>query len=170
MPSEIKEAVDEMLRIGTFSYEQIKDYLAQQGVSVSQSSICRYAQRLAQNYQELQIAQEHYRALLQEARKYPDLDTTEVLTRLASHRMLHALMAKGEKEWDGLQVEKLLKEISGLTRAVAYKQRVETQNKEEAALALDEIRATVFSALAQEQPQLYRDLERWLESRKEAAR
>ena len=49
---------------------------------------------------------------------------------------------------------------------VAYKQRVDMQNKDVVTAALDEVQASVFSALAQEQPELYRQVAKFIERKK----
>ena len=58
-----------------------------------------------------------------------------------------------------------------MTKAVAYKQRIDLQNKEDVAAAIDELRAEFFSALSAEHPDLYRQLIQILDrGEKEAAR
>ena len=56
------------------------------------------------------------------------------------------------------ELDKLLKEANGMTKAVAYKQRIDLQNKEDVAAAADELKAEFFSALSTEHPDLYRQL------------
>ena len=167
LPPELRQAVDEMLKAGTFRYEEVQQYLADNGVDVSQSSICRYARRLVESYREIITAQESFKALLAEAEKYPELDTTEVLTRIASHRMLSALVNKPDDEWDGIQADKLLKEISAMTRAVAYKERLAVQSQEETEAAMDAVQKALYKALADEKPELYRQLVSFLQAKKD---
>lgn len=166
LPPQLRNAVDEMLKATTFTYEDIKQYLAENGVSVSESAICRYARNLCADLEAIRIAQENFKALMAEAEKCPELDTTAVLTRIASHRMLDALVNKPAEEWSGMRIDKLLQEISGMTRAVAYKERIAVQNKDEVTAALDEVKAQVFSALAAERPELYEQVARWLGQKK----
>ncbi len=45
-----------------------------------------------------------------------------------------------------------------MTKAVAYKQRIDLQNKTEAQAAADEMKAEFFAALGTEHPELYRQL------------
>ena len=71
-----------------------------------------------------------------------------------------------DEDWNEMRVDKLMREISGVTRAVAYKQRVDMQNKDVVTAALDEVQASVFSALAQEQPELYRQVAKFIERKK----
>ena len=98
--------------------------------------------------------------------KYPEQDSAEILTRIASHKMMAALVSKSDKDWNEMRADKLLKEISGLTRAMAYKQRVDIQNKDVVSAALDEVQASVFSALADEKPELYRQVVQFLDKKR----
>lgn len=101
-----------------------------------------------------------------ELEKYPEQDASEVLTRIVSHKLLTALVSKTDEEWNELRADRLLREISGVTRAVAYKKRVDMQNKDVVTAALDEVGASVFSALADEQPELYQKVARFIERKK----
>ncbi len=40
-----------------------------------------------------------------------------------------ALTSKKDEDWSAVSVDKLMNQISGLTRAVAYKKRVELQKQ-----------------------------------------
>ena len=115
----------------------------------------------------LRITQENFKALAAEAQKVPELEYTEVINRVAAQRMLQAVVSKSEEEWNGIALDKLLREMNGLTKAVAVKQRADHQNKEGAALAVDELKAEFFSALGAEHPELYRQLVSVLEKQQE---
>ena len=129
LPPEMKATVEEMIMDGSATYSDIVTYLEQQGYSLSVSSVCRYAQGYVENLQTLQIAQANFRNMLDELERYPDLDTTEALVRVASQNLMTALTSKKDEDWSAVSVDKLMNQISGLTRAVAYKKRVELQNK-----------------------------------------
>ena len=121
---------------------------------------------MAESYRDLIVAQENFEALRKEVEKYPEQDAAEVLLRIAIHKMMLALTSKTEKDWSEMRADKLMREISGVTRAVAYKQRVDMQNKDVVTAALDEVQASIFSALAQEQPELYKQVAKFIERKK----
>ena len=166
LPPEVRNAVDNMLLAGTMRYDEILQYIAGQGVDASKSSLCRYAKRLADTYRDLTLAQDNNDMIRKDLEKYPEQDATEALTRIVGHKLLTALVSKTDEEWSELRADKLLQEISGVTRAVAYKKRVEMQNQDIVTAALDEVQASVFSALADEQPELYQKLARFIERKK----
>lgn len=141
LPPEVRNAVDNMILTCTVRLPEIQAYIEEQaGVDVSTSTISRYGKRLSETYRDLTIAQENFEALRKEVEKYPEQDSAEILTRIASHKMMAALVSKSDKDWNEMRADKLLKEISGLTRAMAYKQRVDIQNKDVVSAALDEVR------------------------------
>lgn len=94
LPPEMKATVEEMIMDGSATYSDIVTYLEQQGYSLSVSSVCRYAQGYVENLQTLQIAQANFRNMLDELERYPDLDTTEALVRVASQNLMTALTLK----------------------------------------------------------------------------
>lgn len=167
LPPEVRNAVDNMLLSCTVRIPEIQAYIQEQaGVSVSESTVSRYGKRLAESYRDLIVAQENFEALRKEVEKYPEQDAAEVLLRIAIHKMMLALTSKTEKDWSEMRADKLMREISGVTRAVAYKQRVDMQNKDVVTAALDEVQASIFSALAQEHPELYKQVAKFIERKK----
>lgn len=158
LPPEMKATVEEMIMDGSATYSDIVAYLEQQGYSLSVSSVCRYAQGYVENLQTLQIAQANFRNMLDELERYPDLDTTEALVRVASQNLMTALTSKKDEDWSAVSVDKLMNQISGLTRAVAYKKRVELQNKSDIEAGTGDLKSALWSAMAKERPDLYKQV------------
>lgn len=131
--------------------------------SLSVSSVCRYAQGYVENLQTLQIAQANFRNMLDELERYPDLDTTEALVRVASQNLMTALTSKKDEDWSAVSVDKLMNQISGLTRAVAYKKRVELQNKSDIEAGTGDLKSALWSAMAKERPDLYKQVSAYLD-------
>ena len=146
LPPEMKATVEEMIMDGSATYSDIVTYLEQQGYSLSVSSVCRYAQGYVENLQTLQIAQANFRNMLDELERYPDLDTTEK-----------------DEDWSAVSVDKLMNQISGLTRAVAYKKRVELQNKSDIEAGTGDLKSALWSAMAKERPDLYKQVSAYLD-------
>ena len=163
LPPEMKATVEEMIMDGSATYSDIVTYLEQQGYSLSVSSVCRYAQGYVENLQTLQIAQANFRNMLDELERYPDLDTTEALVRVASQNLMTALTSKKDEDWSAVSVDKLMNQISGLTRAVAYKKRVELQNKSDIEAGTGDLKSALWSAMAKERPDLYKQVSAYLD-------
>ncbi len=162
---ELKATVEQML-LSDATYAEIVDFLEDNGVSVSIASVCRYAQDYDANIQALAIAQENFRAMMEELERYPDLDTTEAIIRLTSQNMFKALANTTEEDWQGIKVDKMMKEATGLIRAAAYKKRVEVQNQTDTEAGLDAVRSLVFEAMAKERPDLYAEVTKFLATKK----
>ncbi|EFB74698.1 hypothetical protein SUBVAR_07001 [Subdoligranulum variabile DSM 15176] len=163
LPPEMKATVEEMILDGSATYSEIVEYLQEHGYSLSVSSVCRYAQGYVENMQTLQIAQQNFRSMMEELDRYPDLDTTEALVRIASQNLMSALASKKDEDWSKVGVDKLMNQISGLTRAVAYKKRVELQNKTDLEAGADDIKTALWTAMAKERPDLYRQVSAYLD-------
>ena len=165
LPEDLRAAVEQMLLTGS-TYADIVDFLAGQGIGISAASVCRYAKAYQANVEMLSIAQENFRRMSAEMEKYPDLDTTEAIIRLASQNMFNALAAAPEESWQSVKLDKLLKETNGLIRAAAYKKRIEIQNQDSLDNGLDAIRSLAFEAMAKEGPDLYRAVNDYLLAKK----
>jgi hypothetical protein len=170
LPPEMKSTVEEMILDGGVTYNEIVAYLEKAGYSLSVSSVCRYAQGYVQNLQTLQIAQANFRNMLDELDRYPDLDTTEALVRVASQNLMTALASKKDEDWSAVSVDKLMNQISGLTRAVAYKKRIELQNKNDLQAGTDDLKSQLWSTMAKEQPELYKQVAGYLERKNQESK
>ena len=157
LPPEMKATVEEMILDGSATYTEIVDYLQE------------HAQGYVENLQTLQIAQANFRNMLDELERYPDLDTTEALVRVASQDLMTALTAKKEEDWNAVSVDKLMNQISGLTRAVAYKKRVELRNKTDLEAGTDDVKTMLWRTMATEKPELYKQVTAYLDKKAQAA-
>ena len=153
LPPEMKATVEEMILDGSATYTEIVDYLQEHGYSLSVSSVCRYAQGYVENLQTLQIAQANFRNMLD----------------VASQDLMTALTAKKEEDWNAVSVDKLMNQISGLTRAVAYKKRVELRNKTDLEAGTDDVKTMLWRTMATEKPELYKQVTAYLDKKAQAA-
>lgn len=165
LPPELKATVEQMLLTNQY-YWQIQEFLAENGVSVSQSAICRYAQHFDADMQRLMIANENFKAMMQELERCPDLDTTEAIVRLTSQNLFKALANTSEEDWQDIKPQELMKQATGLVRAAAYKKRVEVQNQTDTEAGLEAVRQLVFDAMAKERPDLYDEVNKFLKVKK----
>ena len=115
----------------------------------------------------LTVAQENFRRMMDELDKYPGLDTTEAIIRLTSQNLLTALANTSEEDWQGVSIDKMLREANALVRAAAYKKRVEVQNQDAAEAGLDAVKSLVWEAMARERPELYRQVSEFLSSKRQ---
>ena len=159
LPPEIRNTVDAMVQDpADFTYNDIREYLASLDIKISKSAIGPYARDLMASLEALAISQESIRAMMETAAKVPEVDAVEIINRIAGQKIVQAIINKPDEEWTDVALDKLLREANAMTKAVAYKQRIDLQNKEDVAAAADELKAEFFSALSTEHPDLYRQL------------
>jgi hypothetical protein len=161
----LKETVEEMLLAGS-TYTDIVNYLIQNDISISIASICRYAKSYNASVAMLNVAQENFRRMMDELDKYPDLDTTEAMIRLASQNVFNALANTEEDQWAKIDKDKLLSSALGIVRAAAYKKKVDISVKNDMDTGLEAVKNLVWEAMAQENPTLYKEVASYLKTKK----
>ena len=157
LPEDLKSAVEEMLLTGS-TYSDIVQFLKDNEQSVSVAAVCRYARAFNANMEQLRMANENFKNMMDEINRYPELDTTEAIIRIASGNVFNRLANAEDADWDEVKLEKLLKETNGLIRATAYKKRIELQNKEIRDTAIDEMKGLMFQEMAKDNPDLYKSV------------
>ena len=154
-----------MLLTGS-TYSEIVKSLKENEQSVSVASVCRYARAFNANVEQLRMANENFKNMMDEINRYPDLDTTEAIIRIASGNVFNRLANAEEQDWDEVKLDKLLKETNALIRATAYKKRIDLQNKEVRDTAIDEMKGLMFTEMAKDNPELYKMVVSYLNSKK----
>ncbi len=163
----LKDTVEQMLLSG-HTYKEIVEFLKANGESMSQMAICTYAKKYRATVEMLNVAQTNFNSLMDEMDRYPDIDTSEALIRLSSNHILNALSTLSDEDLKEMPVDKLIKETSALIRATAYKKRIQLQNQEEFDTALDAVKSLVFELMKKEKPELYKQVNEFLNEKKTA--
>ena len=156
LPADIKEAVEQMI-LGDYTYRDVCDFVRDTAnVTLSEAAVCRYAQGLNASVQEIRLASENMRALTEEMQKFPQLDTTEGIARLISHKVLQAVQQMDEialKEADPL---KLIEKATALIRAVSLKNSTDIKTANLKNVAFESFKEDIFDAMAKENPEIGR--------------
>ncbi len=167
LPSDIKEAVEQMI-LGNYTYREVCDFVRDTAnVTLSQTAVCNYAKGLNATVQDLRLASENMRALTEEMAKYPQLDTTEGIARLISHKVLQAVRELDDEALKTSDPLKLIDRCTGLIRAVAYKNDADTKTRNIKDMAFESFKEEIFEAMAAEAPELYTQLVKFISSKKE---
>ena len=164
LPSDLKDAVDEMIK-ANFPYHEIVEYIKKHGVNISISSVQRYASRLEETLRSLRLAQENFRAIMEETEKYPNLDITDGLLRLLSNQILGAINKLSEEQLEELDFETLSKNAIALTRAAAYKKRIEVTSKDVLENGIEQFQSLLFETMAKDNPTLYKEFKSYIKSK-----
>lgn len=162
LPPEIRETIDEMIK-ADFTYKEIVDYVKLSGKSISISAIQRYASNLMQTLQNIRLSQANFRAIMETVKEYDDVDFTEPLTRLLCGQLLEKINSLSDKQLQEIGMESVIKSTVALTRAVAYKRNVEMKSQTVMEKCAEEFDGMMFQALANEKPELYREIQKFVE-------
>lgn len=157
LAADLKDTVDQMLMSGQ-TYREIVAYLAENEVSLSQAAVSRYASRFLANAQQLRIAQENFRMILTETERYPDLDPAEAILRISSQKVLDALAQLDDEHFKDIPADDLLRQATALSRAVAYKKKLDTTVKSDERIALDKNQTLLYDTIKKSNPRLYNEL------------
>lgn len=164
----VKSTVEEMILSAQFTYRDITQYITDTtGQSISQAAVCRYAKGFCEDAAAIHMAQENFRAIAEMCGKYPDLDTTEGIVQLMSSLVMTSVRNLSPEDLDGTDPLKLIKQASELVRAVSYKRSMDIKNKEITEAGFDAAKEKLFTGLASDDPELYKRLAEYIESKKD---
>lgn len=164
LPSDIREAVDEMIKTN-FTYHEIVAYIKEKGIAISVSSVQRYASSLNETLASLRLAQENFRAVMEETEKYKNLDVTDGILRLLSNQVFQAINSLPEEQVQEIDFETLMKNAVALTRAVAYKKKIDIDSQSVLENGADQFQSLIFEAMADEDPELYRRVKKFIKEK-----
>ncbi len=162
LPDNLRSVVEQMMMQPDVTYEEIANYIRDQGHDISITSVWRHANNLNATVQALRMTQQNFRVIMEEVAKYPQLDASEAIIRLLSHQVLEAIRQKAPGDLAKMDPEKLMREASALIRAAAYKSRVEIQNKDVLDAGLEKVKVLVFEAMEKDDPELYAKVSKFL--------
>lgn len=166
LPSDLREAVDEMIK-ADFTYHEIVEYIRKNGVEISVSSVQRYASNLNATLESLRLAQENFRAVMEETEKYKNLDVTDGILRLLSNQVFQAINNLPDEQAQNVDFETLMKNAVALTRAVAYKKKIDIDSQSVLENGADQFQSLIFEAMADEDPELYKRVRKFIKQKQE---
>lgn len=162
LPVALRDSVDKMLLAGA-TYREIVQFLRENDVELSRQAVCNYARQFLCTTQQLRMAQENYKLLLDEMQRTPEMDTSEAIIRVVSNAILNTLASASPEEWKDIKMGTLLREANSLIKVTAHKQRADMLNRTAEERALEGVRAELFSALRNKDPELFARLSNTLD-------
>ena len=157
LPAEIKETVDEMVR-ANFTYRDIVDYIKSTGNDISLASVGRYAANLNETVRSIRMAQENFRAIMEETERHPNLDATDGILCILSNQLLEAVNSMPEEQLQSADLNSLIKNSVALTKAVAYKKNIDLKNKDILETGVEQVKSMIFEAMAEKRPEMYKEV------------
>lgn len=153
LPNEIRLVVDGMLADTRYTYQNIADYLADEGYKLSLMAVFRYAQRSNGVAQRIMEAQQQTQAIIDVIKNNPDTDYTEGALQMLASSLTQKMAAAGE-EIDKMPIDKAANVLISLSRTKSYKDKVYTELTEKKKLALDEFQSRIFAEISDSDPLL----------------
>lgn len=166
LPEDLKDVVEQMLQSDS-TYAEIVQFLKENEQDVSVASVCRYARAFNANMEKLKMTHQNFKMVKEEIDRNPDLDMAEAIIRITSGNVFNRLANTDDEDWDEVDLGKLIKETNALIRATAYKKRVDIQNQDVKDAAIEEFKSLLFTSMAKERPDLYKELVSYLNKKKE---
>lgn len=157
----VRETVDEMIKTGA-RYREIVAYIQDNGMSISIAAVGKYAKNLMTTLDALRLAQENFRAIMDETERHPNLDMTDGILRLISNQLLTAINKLPEEQLESLDFETIAKNAVALTRAAAYKKNIDIKNKDVLDAGADQFQMMLFEAMAEKDPELYKKVRKFI--------
>lgn len=165
LPEDIRARVDEMIIDTSNTYQEIADWVKEQGYEVSKSSIGRYAIRTTGATQRLIEAQKQTEALVNVIKKNPDIDYTDAGLMMLMDGLVKKLTV-AEEEFDRLPLDKVGRLITAISRTKVYKDRVKHDMKKKVELAFQGMESELMAVIKAD-PALAKELKAVLEKAKE---
>lgn len=162
----VRETVDEMIKTGAY-YRDIADYIRSHGISISVAAVGKYAKNLMSTLDALRMTQENFRIIRNEMDRCPELDITDGILQLLSNQLLDAINKMPDEKLSELDFESVAKNAVALTRAAAYKRNIDIKNKEILENGADKFMAYIFEIMADEEPELYKKVKKFVKSKQE---
>lgn len=160
-PADLKQTVEYMMQ-SDYTYKEIVAHIKNSGYDISLTSVYRHAKNLNTSLKQLKMVQENFKAINEELRKYPNMDTSEGIIKLLSHNVLERVQNMDTQDLQNVDVLKLMKEANALIRTAAYKSRVDIANKDVLEAGFEKVKVLVFEAMQKEDPALYSKVSEFL--------
>lgn len=153
LPQETRFIVDSMLANVTYTYQEISDYLKEQGHDISRGSVFRYARRTNNATQRVLEAQAQINTLIEAVKKNPDLDYTEGTMQIIAGGLTQRI-AGAQEEWDSMDLGKAVQSLIALSRAKGYKDKIYSDLSTKLELALSGFKQQIFEEISDKDPKL----------------
>lgn len=104
---------------------------------------------------------------MKETEKYKNLDVSDGILRLLSNQVFQNINNMSEDRMNDVNFETLMKNSVALTKAIAYKKKIDVDTKTVLENGMEEFQTAIYEAMAQERPDLYREIKKYLKEKKQ---
>ena len=89
---------------------------------------------------------------MEETEKYKNLDVTDGILRLLSNQIFQAINNLPEEQAQEIDFDTLMKNAVALTRAVAYKKKIDIDSQSILENGAEQFQSLIFEAMSEERP------------------
>lgn len=150
---ELKREVEDRLLAGD-TYEQVSDFLKEQGEDIHLSSVGRYGRKFLNKFESVRVAKEFAKLLAEDNVDRPATELHEANNLLASQIIMEALV---DDQMDAKQRAEAAKSIASLQRAQVSNEKLKIEaRKEQGAVhvAMNLLKEKVFAEIGQNHPEI----------------
>lgn len=127
LPQAVKREVEEQL-VNHVKYEDISNYLKENGYDVHLSSVCRYGQKFLARFESVRVAKEFAKLLAEDNVDRPATELHEANNLLASQLIMEAMV---DDEMDAGDRAKIAKSIASLQNAQVANEKLKLNARKE---------------------------------------
>lgn len=141
LPQEAVDQVNSLLTKPGTTYQDVVDFLAEQGILVSHSSVGRYGKDFLSRLERLQIVKDQARAIVSGAGDRPATEMHEAANQLAIQMIMEHLLEVGSLE--GESTVDLLKALARLERSSTGREKLKLDYRKRAKEVATSVDATL---------------------------
>lgn len=153
LPPKLRSEVENRLLNGD-TYEEISDYLKDQGQEIHYSSVGRYGRKFLKRFESVRVAKEFAKLLAEDNADRPSTELHEANNLLASQLIMEAMV---QDDMDPEERAKIAKSIASLQRAQVSNEKLKLQARKESGavhVALNLLKEKVFTELGDNYPDI----------------
>ncbi|MFG6336330.1 MAG: DUF3486 family protein [Lachnospiraceae bacterium] len=153
LPAELRREVENRLLEGD-TYEQVSDYLKEQGETVHISSVGRYGKKFLSRFESVRVAKEFAKLLAEDNVDRPATELHEANNLLASQLIMEAML---DDSMNAEDKSKIAKSIASLQSAQVRNEKLKIEaRKEQGAVhvAMEMLKEKVFAEIGENHPEI----------------
>lgn len=153
LPDPLKREVENRLLDGE-TYEEISNYLKEQGEEVHLSSVGRYGRKFLKRFESVRVAKEFAKLLAEDNADRPSTELHEANNLLASQLIMEAMV---NDDMEPEERSKIARSIASLQRAQVSNEKLKLEARKESGavhVALNLLKEKVFSEIGENYPEI----------------
>lgn len=153
LPEPVKREVENRLLSGA-TYEEVAEYLKEQGEDIHFSSVGRYGRKFLKKFEAVRLAKQYATLLAEDGEERPATELHEANNLLASQLIMQAMI---DDDMDAEERGTIAKSIASLQRAQVSNEKLKLQaRKEQGAvhIAMNLLKDKVFRELGENYPDI----------------